>query len=144
MHAALDQRVDLWMAQGDADADVASLVRARHPNVACFHAQQAAEKYVKAVLTRLSGDSIPTHELERLIVACESLGSIVPPAVRTCARSLDKYHVPTRYPDALGFADASLAYGPSDVDVALAATTAVREWCVEVIVALRREAPDPP
>jgi hypothetical protein len=52
--------------------------------------------------------------------------------------------VPTRYPDALGFADASLAYGAADVDVALAAADVVRAWCVEAIALARRQEPNPP
>jgi HEPN domain-containing protein len=144
MHAPLDDRVDRWLAQADADADVTKLVRERHPHLACFHAQQAAEKYVKALLTRLSGDAIPTHELERLVAACASLGADAPSAVRSSARSLDKYYVPTRYPDALGFADAALAYGAADVDVALTAADVVRAWCVQAIALARRQEPNPP
>lgn len=144
MHAPLDDRVDRWLSQSDADLDAAALVRERHPHLACFHAQQSAEKSVKALLTRLAGDAIPTHELERLIAACESLGIEIPTAVRASARSLDKYYVPTRYPDALGFADAALTYGPSDVDAALSAAEAVRTWCLEGIEAARRSDPDPP
>ncbi len=137
MHVPIEARVGRWLDQADIDLAIAVDVRDRYAHQACFHAQQAAEKAVKALLTQLSGDSIPTHELERLVSACERLDARAPDDVRADARSLDKYYVSTRYPDALGFADAGLAYQRRDADAAIGAARSVRAWCAETIAAAR-------
>ncbi len=144
MHVPLDERTERWLTQANADFDAVSLLAERHPHLACFHAQQASDKAVKAVLTRLTGDALPSHELDRLLGACERSGLSVPDAVLRKARSLDKYYVPTRYPDALGFADAALTYGLEDVAAAQAAAADVRDWCDEAIGAMRADDDSPP
>lgn len=65
-----DQRAlaDGWVRKGDSDlADARRTLASEGPyDTACFHAQQAAEKYLKAVLA-LRGCAIPkTHDLEEL------------------------------------------------------------------------------
>ncbi len=57
-----------WIAKADSDLATAHLVvKAGGPfDTACYHAQQAIEKYLKAVLA-LTGAAIPrTHNLEEL------------------------------------------------------------------------------
>jgi HEPN domain-containing protein len=73
-----------WMRKGDSDlADARRTVASDGPyDTACFHAQQAAEKYLKALLA-WHGQPIPrTHDLEEIQGQCErvqplrSLGEI--------------------------------------------------------------------
>lgn len=71
-------------------------------------------------------------------------GADLPDDVRADARSLDKYYVATRYPDALGFADAALTYQARDADVAIDAASRVRAWCDAGIEAARLDDPTPP
>lgn len=80
-----------------------NLARARHriPGTyledACFEAQQAAEKAIKAVMV-LRGIEFPyIHELARLIDILESAGDPIPDAVRRAGR-LTRYATATRYP----------------------------------------------
>jgi HEPN domain-containing protein len=67
-------------------------------NQACFHAQQCVEKTLKAWLR--TQESLPpkTHQLSTLL-------SFIPKDVladlRTDITLLDRFYIPTRYPDAL-------------------------------------------
>ncbi len=144
MHVPLDDRVQRWLDQADSDLEIARDVRERYAHQSCFHAQQAAEKFLKALLTRLSGDATQSHELERLMTACIKMGLTIPDDVRADARSLDKFYISTRYPDALGFADASLAYQIRDADDAIASAGRVRAWCERELSVARANDPNPP
>lgn len=67
-----------WMRKGDSDlADARRTVGSDGPyDTACFHAQQAFEKYRKAVLA-IEGQPIPrTHDLDELQRLCVSLLSL--------------------------------------------------------------------
>lgn len=67
-----------WMRKGDSDlADARRTVGSDGPyDTACFHAQQAIEKYLKAVLA-IEGQPIPrTHDLDELQRLCFSLLSL--------------------------------------------------------------------
>ena len=68
------------------------------PDIVCFHAQQAAEKYLKAYLVFLDLDFPKTHALEDLIL----IASEKDPSMRslfTIASELSPYAVEIRYPD---------------------------------------------
>jgi HEPN domain-containing protein len=68
-------------------------------NQACFHAQQGVEKALKGYL-RSRKDSIPkTHSLNELLTLCRQLDESFAELERDCER-LDRYYIPTRYPDA--------------------------------------------
>ena len=80
-----------------------NLARARHKvpgsylEDACFEAQQAAEKAIKAVMV-LRGINFPyVHELAKLMDILESHGAEIPGAVRR-ADSLTQYATAARYP----------------------------------------------
>ena len=64
-----------WLAKGDSDlADAKRCVRSPGPyDTACFHCQQAVEKYCKAVLCLRGRIPIRTHDLGQIIVAVEQL-----------------------------------------------------------------------
>jgi HEPN domain-containing protein len=67
-------------------------------DICCFHAQQAAEKYLKAYLISKNKVFPKTHDLEALLYMCagenEIFHSILPEA-----RSLTRYAIAPRYPD---------------------------------------------
>lgn len=65
---------------------------------ACFSAQQAAEKAVKAVFQKMGAEAWG-HSVADLL---EELGrsQLVPEALRDIALELDKVYIPARYPDA--------------------------------------------
>lgn len=69
-----------WMQKGDSDRHaLAHILAGPGPyDTACFHAQQAVEKYLKAVLA-LSGRPIArTHDLEVLHAECLTVGISLP------------------------------------------------------------------
>jgi HEPN domain-containing protein len=66
---------------------------------ACFSAQQAAEKAVKAVLYRM-GLEVWGHSIADLLEVLAERHA-VPDSLREAALELDKAYIPTRYPDAL-------------------------------------------
>ena len=89
-----------WVRYAEEDWQVANEVAGRRPphrNAACFHCQQAVEKYLKALLQEL-GLAVPrTHNIKQLI-------DLLVPHEATLSRfrrsggSLTKYAVEYRYP----------------------------------------------
>lgn len=91
---------DEWMDFAESDMRLARLAAGdtsiRREQI-CFHAQQAAEKAIKAVLIA-KGIGFPlTHDIEELIELAEASGLHLPESV--CgAGLLSPYAVETRYP----------------------------------------------
>lgn len=100
----------------------------RFPQVATFHAQQAVEKALKAVLVLQAGDAPRSHLIDSLLEALLSLETEVPGEIVAAARSLEKHYLPTRYPDALGGGDPAKAYSRSDAVAAIEAGEQVLRW----------------
>ncbi len=88
-----------WIAKAIEDEGVAQeiLDAKSFPAPACFHAQQMAEKLLKALLV-LVGDEYPkTHDLLLLAVHVQrSIPSVK--RLRKDLRILNRYYVETRYP----------------------------------------------
>jgi len=83
-------RGDMTMAEQPLYADVPYLLR-------CFHAQQAAEKSVKAVLLHLGVAFPPTHNLSVLFALLPE--DAPPPQDLAGIVGLTVYAVSARYPD---------------------------------------------
>ena len=90
-----------WLAKADSDLLAARrLLAAGGPfDAVCFHAQQACEKALKALLAWLERDIPRTHNLEELQATC--VAALQDPAA-AALRSLDlsqltPYAVETRY-----------------------------------------------
>ena len=87
-----------WWRKGDSDLENARMCvdAERALDTACFHAQQAAEKYLKAYLSMKQMDFPFLHNLAALVEICkgedETLGQI-----RQSAESLTPYAVEARY-----------------------------------------------
>jgi len=90
-----------WIDKAEGDYHAAGLLlRARkHPNydASCFHAQQCAEKYMKAVLCEAGKRVDRTHKLDELL---DQLILVHPiwDALRESATRLTVYAVHFRYP----------------------------------------------
>lgn len=63
----------------------------------CFHAQQAAEKAIKAVMIARGIDFPYTHDLARLLQLLDSDGQAIPEHLQRATR-LTKYATVLRYP----------------------------------------------
>lgn len=118
-----------WLDVSGQDLIVAEEYVKRLPNVACFHAQQGAEKALKAAITTVYGDAPRTCVARELIESLTAAGLEVPPEVVEAAFGLDKYYAPTRYPDALGGASPATAFTNADSTSATAAAQLVAIWC---------------
>ena len=92
--------VRAWLEKAEQDLQAADALLAQDPPLrfpGCFHAQQAAEKYLKALLTDLAIDAPRTHDLGMLLkvvgrreraLADRLFGSVI----------LNTYAVEARYP----------------------------------------------
>lgn len=89
-----------WVAKAEEDFDTARYALRRKKlsaYVICFHAQQCAEKYLKAMLVERQHDFPKTHDLRRLYELCNSAGVFVATDVESLDR-LSSYSVRVRYP----------------------------------------------
>ncbi|MFQ5614535.1 MAG: HEPN domain-containing protein [Anaerolineae bacterium] len=90
-----------WLRQAQEDLRWARhLAEQGAYHLACFLAQQVAEKALKAFLYAQGEEIVLGHSVERLCAAAASFE----PEFRTQARSwsiLDGYYIPTRYPNGL-------------------------------------------
>jgi HEPN domain-containing protein len=66
----------------------------------CFHAQQVAEKVLKAFLAYHGRDLLKTHDLIALLAQCVTVDRTLSDLEADC-RSLTSYGVAARYPDDL-------------------------------------------
>jgi HEPN domain-containing protein len=115
------------------DVTVADELTARMPNVACFHAQQAAEKALKAWLVALSGDVAREHMMQNLLAELNALGVPVTNELSEDALALGKFYTTTRYPDALGGADPRTAFLASEANDAVARARRVVESAASAV-----------
>jgi HEPN domain-containing protein len=103
-----------WLQKAEGDyATAGRETRARRrPNydAACFHAQQTAEKYLKAFLQEQSAPFPRTHSLIELLELCLPLDASFE-FLRDLLVVLDRYAVSYRYPgESAGKDEARLAF----------------------------------
>ena len=89
-----------WLLHAESDLRYAALGRGA-PGIlqsqVAFHAQQAAEKALKAVLVHASVDFPRTHDLQALLVLIGDAGMAVPPELEGVS-ALTRFAAETRYP----------------------------------------------
>ena len=103
-----------WIEKADEDYEAASVLFAKKNkkffNVVCFHAQQAAEKYIKAFLVLHQVDFPKTHDLPLLVKLCMKIDPEFE-LIMDLARFLNLFSVDLRYPgDKSSHADAKKAF----------------------------------
>ena len=117
-----------WLSVADQDLRLARAHVADEPNASCFHAQQGAEKALKALLVHVAGDIARTHVAAELLAEVEEAQIPTPEDVRLAAIALDRYYAGTRYPDAMGDADPTKSFFQSDARGAIAHAERVVTW----------------
>jgi HEPN domain-containing protein len=90
-----------WFEKGDRDLRAAEAMLHLEdplPDIACFHAQQCVEKYLKGFLSFHDIEVRRTHDLVELLTEC---GNIDPSFIEweEVCRSLTIYAIAPRYPD---------------------------------------------
>ena len=89
-----------WLGKADDDLRLGDMALAARPAVAwgaAFHAQQAAEKLLKAYLTSYGVDFEKVHSIDYLLDLCVTLHSEAE-SLRATATALTDYAVEPRYP----------------------------------------------
>jgi len=120
MNEAADPQA--WVAKAQEDYDAARLlIRGKKPLLysSCFHSQQCAEKYLKAVLVDKGQDFPKTHDLVKLQSLCASAGVFLE-MTREDLDRLSIYGVHLRYP--------GLPIDLKDAQAALATAKLVRQF----------------
>ncbi len=94
------------LSEAETQADVAENIPApehptlgapRYANIVAFHCQQAAEKYLKAFLTRHATEFPKTHDLEQLLDLAQTVDERLADLLRDVI-VLTPYGVELRYP----------------------------------------------
>jgi HEPN domain-containing protein len=118
-----------WLATADDDLEAAEIMRrfGKHAQC-CFHCQQAAEKSLKAAYFSIDGEPWG-HSLVKLIEEIGRFDAAVQerlaPQTRN-ARILDRFYIPTRYPDGLPDIAPKDAFADEDSESALKAAKEIR------------------
>ena len=87
-----------WLNQAEADFDAAQdSLKSEHFEWACFQAQQASEKALKAFLFSHGLRAIITHSTSELLIEAQKYVPFDIP--QKYAKTLDSYYIPTRYPN---------------------------------------------
>jgi HEPN domain-containing protein len=108
-----------WLLQARRDIDDAGYARAGNRfNLACFLSQQAAEKAIKSYLYAQGRALVLGHSVASLCQDATAFDADFE-KFRQQAAPLDKYYIPTRYPNGLPGGIPSEAFDQADADRAL-------------------------
>jgi len=121
-------RVQDWLRQAEHDLSVARTTSAAgQHDWACFAAQQAAEKALKALYQHHHSEGWG-HVLSRLVGGLldhePGLASL-----DEAARILDKYYIPTRYPNGLEAGAPADAYTPIESAMTIGYAQDIIHFC---------------
>ncbi len=125
------QESQRWFTQARRDLDDANFARdGGRYNLACFLAQQAAEKALRAFLYNQGVEQVWGHSVVEL---CNDASDFDPSfsKVKSDGAALDKYYIPTRYPDGLPGGIPADAYQRDDADLAIEKATRIISFVEE-------------
>jgi HEPN domain-containing protein len=95
------QEADRWLSQAQHDLRAVGINRREgFPEIACFLAQQAAEKALKAYLHAQGERIVVGHATHLLLRRCAYYDQNFDSLLDAC-RNLDQYYIATRYPNGL-------------------------------------------
>jgi HEPN domain-containing protein len=120
------EEVRWWLntAQGDLDSAVA-LRDIGQFATAAFHCQQAAEKFLKALVVA-QGGHLRTHSCLDLALNLKESGLEIDEAVVSGCRTLDRQYIQSRYPNGLG-GDPTKYYDRKFVEELIECVQTIRE-----------------
>jgi HEPN domain-containing protein len=117
-----------WLAQAQRDLQAARVCAgASLHDVACFHAQQAAEKGLKAVYNH-RGEVAWGHSVEGLLRNLGPELSVEQELIRRAER-LDRHYIASRYPNGWQHGAPMQHYRSEDSDEAIGDSEAILAWC---------------
>jgi len=97
----LTDYVKSWFMRADEDLALIEVLLKEEsffPNPICFHAEQAAEKYLKGFLAHHEMHVRKVHDLEILVEDCKKVDQSFE-EVLDDARFLNQFYIESRYPD---------------------------------------------
>jgi HEPN domain-containing protein len=112
----LKEKAKQWFAKGDNDIKAVKILAGDShvpTDTACFHCQQAVEKYLKGYLTLKNIDFLKSHDLDYLLKLCKDVNSKFE-TIRESALTLNKYGIEPRYP-----ADIPIYYSAEEMKAAM-------------------------
>lgn len=123
-----------WMAQARSDLRHArQAVQGGFYDWACFSAQQAAEKAVKAVFQRLGAEAWG-HAVAKLLEELAKVRAVPEPLI-DLARELDKAYVGSRYPNAHVAGSPSEIYVRAEAERSMEHAQRIIGFCEDLLAA---------
>ena len=121
-----------WLLQARQDSDDAKYsFQGKRFNLACFLSQQAAEKAVKAFIYAQGEEIVFGHSVAQLLKHAMRYDPGLDDIKR--AGGLDKYYIPTRYPNGLPGGLPFEAFDEVDAKIALEMAALVLEYVGEAL-----------
>jgi HEPN domain-containing protein len=117
-----------WLRTGEDDLEAATVLKnnSMFPH-ACFHAQQAGEKALKAIWNYADADPWG-HSIRRLIEDLEEVDMnrfVQLKGLLKAATILDRFYMPTRYPNGLPELTPREAYLEEDAELCIRQATEI-------------------
>ena len=129
----MPSRHEDWLRQAKRDLEQARYnARGEYYEWACFSAQQAAEKAVKALYQKLGADAWG-HSIHHMLKA---LPGDLTPEERLLERAkwLDRQYIPPRYPNSVAQGIPADYYGVEDAREAIEHADAIVRFCEDHIL----------
>jgi len=128
----MPERSQDWIKQAKRDFEMAEKAMCdRFYEWSCFAAQQAAEKAVKAVLQKMGSVAWGHSVFDLLRVLAKKIS--VPDEILNCAKSLDRYYIPARYPNGFESGSPFEYFTEEDARNAILYCRRVIEFCESVL-----------
>jgi len=128
----MPERSEDWIKQAIRDLKTADEVaKSGSFEWSCFVAQQAAEKAVKAVFQKLNAAAWGHSVLDLMKILSNKVS--VSEELVNCARSLDRYYVPTRYPNSFDSGSPYEYFTGKDAEHALVCSRRIIEFCKSLL-----------
>ena len=116
-----------WLDQAERDLGRAGIdIQYEYWEWACFTAQQAAEKAVKALLMN-RGYTVWGHAITPMLRQLDEVN--VSTAMIERAQLLDAYYIPTRYPNSFAEGKPADYYNEQKAQEAVSAATEIIQFC---------------
>lgn len=125
---------DDWMAQAKRDLESAAwAIRGGYYEWACFMCQQAAEKALKSVYAERGAETWGYFVCHLLRGLQDEIEPAQFRSLNHCARILDSYYIPTRYPDSENGGAPYENYQQTDAEFALDCAQRIVRLCDDLL-----------
>lgn len=114
------EEAERWIKEAEKDLEAAKILKDKNLfHLSCFHSEQCAQKSLKGFLYFKGERFVIIHSTGKLALAASKFDKDLEKILINAER-LDRYYIPTRYPDALAFpAVPSESYNIEDAEQAI-------------------------